>query len=141
PGRSRSQESLPNTASQRAPESLSSSAAHPAAALDPPFLECRPSPREAPAAPPPAGDLEPIDLPTIAAIRAELPLTMERLSRIPVTEEVAQNSYKSPFRESREELIRRLFDPPLTLEEAARILGVCPTTVRRYTNRGLLRHH
>jgi excisionase family DNA binding protein len=54
--------------------------------------------------------------------------------------DVAQNSYKSPFRETREELVQRLLDPPLTLEEAARLLGVCPTTVRRYTNKGQLRH-
>lgn len=54
--------------------------------------------------------------------------------------DVAQNSYKSPFRETREELVQRLLDPPLTLEDAARLLGVCPTTVRRYTNRGHLRH-
>jgi excisionase family DNA binding protein len=55
-------------------------------------------------------------------------------------DEVAQRSYKD-FRESREELVRRLLDPELSLEEAARILGVCPTTVRRYTNRNLLPHH
>ncbi|MEN6357511.1 MAG: helix-turn-helix domain-containing protein [Armatimonadota bacterium] len=54
-------------------------------------------------------------------------------------EEVAQNSYKA-FKENRGELIQRLLDPPLTLEEAARILNVCPTTVRRYTNRGVLAH-
>jgi excisionase family DNA binding protein len=55
-------------------------------------------------------------------------------------DEVAQRSYKN-FRESREELVFRLLDPELSLEEAARILAVCPTTVRRYTNRGLLPHH
>lgn len=54
-------------------------------------------------------------------------------------EEVAQNSYKA-FRENRGELIQRLLDPSVTLEEAARILNVCPTTVRRYTNRGVLKH-
>ncbi len=42
--------------------------------------------------------------------------------------------------ETREELLRRLVDPTLTLEEAACILEVCPTTVRRYTNRGILPH-
>lgn len=42
--------------------------------------------------------------------------------------------------ESREELLARLLDPVLTLEETARILQVCPTTVRRYTNKGLLLH-
>jgi excisionase family DNA binding protein len=56
------------------------------------------------------------------------------------SDEVAQNSYKD-FRETRSDLIRRLLDPELSLEEAARVLGVCPTTVRRYTNRGLLPHH
>jgi excisionase family DNA binding protein len=42
--------------------------------------------------------------------------------------------------ETREELLRRLVDPTLTLEETACILEVCPTTVRRYTNRGILPH-
>jgi excisionase family DNA binding protein len=78
-------------------------------------------------------------LPSIHEIRQQLPRQMERLLRVP-TSEVAQHSYKSPFKETREELIQRLLDPCLTLEEAARLLGVCPTTVRRYTNRGLLRH-
>lgn len=55
-------------------------------------------------------------------------------------DEVAQHSYKT-FRESRASLIQRFLDPPITLEEAARILNVCPTTVRRYTNRGILRHY
>ena len=41
--------------------------------------------------------------------------------------------------ESREELIARLTDPVLTLEETARLLGVCPATIRRYTDRGWLR--
>jgi excisionase family DNA binding protein len=55
-------------------------------------------------------------------------------------DEVARNSYKREFRESRIELIGRLLDPTLSLEETARLLNVCPTTVRRYTNRGLLTH-
>jgi excisionase family DNA binding protein len=41
---------------------------------------------------------------------------------------------------SRQELVRRLADPTLSLEEAALLLDVCPTTVRRYTNRGVLKH-
>jgi len=41
--------------------------------------------------------------------------------------------------ESRAELVQRLLDPVLTLEEAAILLDVCPTTVRRYTNRGVLK--
>ena len=40
--------------------------------------------------------------------------------------------------ETREDLVTRLLDPTLTLREAALLLDVCPTTVRRYTNRGLL---
>jgi excisionase family DNA binding protein len=54
--------------------------------------------------------------------------------------EIAQKSYK-PFRESRADLLQRLLDPMISLEEAARLLNVCPTTVRRYTNRGILTHH
>ncbi|MDR3710915.1 MAG: helix-turn-helix domain-containing protein [Capsulimonadaceae bacterium] len=42
--------------------------------------------------------------------------------------------------ETRDELISRLLDPTLTLEETAQVLNVCPTTVRRYTNRGNLPH-
>ena len=56
-----------------------------------------------------------------------------------VDAEIAQNSYKT-FKETRGELIQRLLDPVISLEEAARVLNVCPTTVRRYTNRGVLRH-
>lgn len=55
-------------------------------------------------------------------------------------EEVAQNSYKRSFKETRIDLIQRLLDPTLSLEDTARLLNVCPTTVRRYTNRGMLRH-
>lgn len=53
-------------------------------------------------------------------------------------EEVAQYSYKRPFAEQRKELIERILDPVLSLEDTARLLNVCPTTVRRYTNRGIL---
>ena len=42
--------------------------------------------------------------------------------------------------ESREDLLARLINPTLTLEETARILEVCPTTVRRWTNKGVLPH-
>ena len=55
--------------------------------------------------------------------------------------EVAQSSYKRPFEESRQDLIARLLDPVLSLEEAARLLNVCPTTVRRYTNAGVLNYY
>lgn len=54
-------------------------------------------------------------------------------------EEVAQNSY-GRFKETREEMLKRLLDPIISLEDASRILNVCPTTVRRYTNKGILPH-
>ena len=52
-----------------------------------------------------------------------------------------EHSYKDGFVETRGELVRRLLDPELTLEETSRLLGVCPATVRRYTNRSWLAHH
>ena len=45
------------------------------------------------------------------------------------------------FEETREQLIIRLLDPILTLEETGKLLDVCPATVRRYANRGHLVHH
>jgi excisionase family DNA binding protein len=54
---------------------------------------------------------------------------------------VTANYYRGEFKENRQDLIRRLLDPELTLEETSRLLGVCPATVRRYTNRGWLEHH
>jgi len=68
-----------------------------------------------------------------------MPHHLQTLFGVTTAEEVAQNSYKT-FKEGRGELIQRLLDPPITLEEAARVLDVCPTTVRRYTNKGILRH-
>jgi hypothetical protein len=56
-------------------------------------------------------------------------------------EEVAQNSYKRPFAEKRRELIERILDPVLSLEDTARLLNVCPATVRRYTNKGILNYY
>ena len=54
---------------------------------------------------------------------------------------VTANYYRGEFKETRQELIKRLLDPELSLEETSRLLGVCPATVRRYTNRGWLAHH
>ncbi len=41
--------------------------------------------------------------------------------------------------ETREELIERLLDPILSINEAATLCGVCPASIRRYTNRGVLK--
>ena len=43
--------------------------------------------------------------------------------------------------ERRQGLLEKLLNPELTLEETAHLLKVCPTTVRRYTNQGILKHH
>jgi len=78
-------------------------------------------------------------LPVVDGIPASVPRHWDMLLELPPND-VAQNSYKKPFRESREDMVLRLLDPALSLEETARLLGVCPTTVRRCTNRGNLRH-
>ena len=54
-----------------------------------------------------------------------------------------QKAYKGRIKtedpkRKREELIESLLDPLVTLEDAATILNVCKTTVRRYTNKGVL---
>lgn len=54
---------------------------------------------------------------------------------------VTSHYYRGEFKESRNDLVRRILDPELSLEETARLLGVCPATIRRYTNRGWLPHH
>ncbi|MBS1707421.1 MAG: helix-turn-helix domain-containing protein [Armatimonadetes bacterium] len=69
-----------------------------------------------------------------------LPRHMEFLGRF-FSDNVTARYYQGEFGETREELIRRLVDPVLTLEDVSRLLGVCPATVRRYTNRGWLEHH
>ena len=69
-----------------------------------------------------------------------LPKSVEFLSSF-YDDAVTANYYRGEFKESRQELIRRLLDPELSLEETSRLLGVCPATVRRYTNRQWLAHH
>ena len=54
-------------------------------------------------------------------------------------EEAAEPDAPRGASETREELVRRLLDPTLGLKDCSLLLGVCATTVRRYTNRGLLR--
>lgn len=45
---------------------------------------------------------------------------------------------RRPITESREEIIRRLLDPELSLHEAAAVLNLSKATVRRYTDQGRL---
>jgi len=69
-----------------------------------------------------------------------LPRNIEFLSSF-FDDNVTSKYYRGEFKESREELIHRLLDPQLNLEEVSRLLGVCPATVRRYTNRQWLVCH
>lgn len=117
------------------PEPPVVSAPQPSAAQPEPAQVKAPAPPEIPAAAAEAAVAQP-DTPEGAWAR--LPSQIQNLIESAQVE-VAQHSYKT-FKESRAGLIQRLLDPPITLEEAARILNVCPTTVRRYTNRGVLKH-
>lgn len=78
--------------------------------------------------------------PQLQVVWEALPKNIEFLCSF-FDDSVTANYYRGEFRESREDLIRRLLDPELTLEETSRLLGVCPATVRRYTNRKWLTHH
>lgn len=78
--------------------------------------------------------------PTLQAVWESLPKNIEFLTGF-FDDSVTKNYYRGEFKESRQELIKRLLDPELSLEETSRLLGVCPATVRRYTNRGWLNHH
>ncbi len=68
----------------------------------------------------------------LQARQKQLPIEIEE----PVEEEDEERPRRAS--ETRQELVQRLLDPTLTLREASLLLDVCPTTVRRYTNRGLL---
>ena len=78
--------------------------------------------------------------PEVSHAWTRLPKNLEFLSSF-FDDKVTSNYYRGDFKESREELIQRLVDPELSLEEVSRLLGVCPATVRRYTNRNWLDHH
>lgn len=83
---------------------------------------------------------EPVLDPELQELWNRLPKNLEFLAAC-FDDRVTSNYYQGEFKESREELIRRLVDPELSLEEVSRLLGVCPATVRRYTNREWLSHH
>ena len=78
--------------------------------------------------------------------RAEKVVTKKRGRKKKSEEDMSlfhQKAYKGRIKtedpkKKREELIESLLDPLITLEDAATILNVCKTTVRRYTNKGVL---
>jgi excisionase family DNA binding protein len=78
--------------------------------------------------------------PELQAVWQALPKNVEFLCGF-FDDSVTSNYYRGEFKETRQNLIRRLLDPEISLEETSRLLGVCPATVRRYTNRGWLEHH
>lgn len=84
----------------------------------------------------PAPSLEP----GLQQIWETLPKSIDFLCEF-YDDSVTAHYYRGDFKETRRDLIRRLLDPELSLEETSRLLGVCPATVRRYTNRGWLEHH
>jgi len=63
-----------------------------------------------------------------------------RQRRLPLDIDTTQEDSgpRTRTKQTRDELVERLLDPVLTLQETATLLDVCPTTVRRYTNRGVL---
>jgi excisionase family DNA binding protein len=78
--------------------------------------------------------------PELQATWETLPKSIEFLCSY-YDDSVTSNYYRGDFKETRNVLIKRLLDPELSLEETSRLLGVCPATVRRYTNRKWLTHH
>ncbi|MDR3692132.1 MAG: helix-turn-helix domain-containing protein [Fimbriimonas sp.] len=78
--------------------------------------------------------------PELQSVWVALPKNVEFLCSF-YDDSVTANYYRGEFKETRHDLIKRLLDPELSLEETSRLLGVCPATVRRYTNRGWLTHH
>ncbi len=66
---------------------------------------------------------------------------LARQQRLPLDIESSASdstSGQGRVKQTREQLIERLLDPTLTVSETAALLGVCATTVRRYTKRGVL---
>ena len=68
----------------------------------------------------------------LQARQRQLPMEVEE------PEEEGEEAQPRRATETRQQLVQRLLDPTLTLREAALLIDVCPTTVRRYTDRGLL---
>lgn len=88
----------------------------------------------------PSGDKNSIIDPKLQEVWDGLPKNLEFLFFF-YDDAVTANYYTGNFKESREQLLQRILNPELTLEETSRLLGVCPATVRRYTNRGWISHH
>lgn len=83
----------------------------------------------------------PLDPGTYDAPEPPVDAAMTRLTRqAALLRRLSGETELSRTLSTRHELVQRLADPILTLEETALLLDVCTATVRRYTNRGVLRH-
>lgn len=65
----------------------------------------------------------------------------DRLNGAPLAdgpEAIRRRGGRRPLTESREQIIRRLLDPEISLHEAAAVLSLSKATIRRYTDQGKL---
>lgn len=116
-------------APETAPEPAPPAVAAPAAETAP---RRQPDPRQV---------VERLDVP-VASLRERLSAVLAHQTQLPLDIEARQavsDGVEGSPRETRDALVQRLLDPTLTLEEVSVLLGVCRTTVRRYTDRGVLR--
>ena len=74
--------------------------------------------------------------PDEAAIWRSLPENVQRLALL--SAELLPDAETQAT--ERRQLIERLLNPLLSLEDTARLLGLCTATVRRYANKGALAH-
>ncbi|MEW6200753.1 MAG: helix-turn-helix domain-containing protein [bacterium] len=66
----------------------------------------------------------------------------QRSDAAPAVKSLTMKSSRSSLSvKNRDELIERLINPTISLEETAKIMNVCKTTLRRYTAKGLLPHY
>jgi len=69
-------------------------------------------------------------------------MTQPKLHAAPVkTAPIKKYSSSSSTAKTREEIIERLINPTISLDEAAKIMNVCKATLRRYTAKGILPHY
>jgi len=103
------------------------------------------TPAQAPHVPPLTNGIAPLRTAALPPVRARRP----RKAAQPIElqqpllldlgpRRAARRAGRPPLTETREEIIRRLLDPELTLHEAAAVLSLSKATLRRYTDQGKL---
>jgi len=114
----------------RPPSGSRNTAVTPAQAPHAPSLSNRIAPLRT-AAPPPVRPRRPRK--PAPPIELQQPLRLDLGPR-----RATRRAGRPPLTETREEIIRRLLDPELTLHEAAAVLNLSKATLRRYTDQGKL---